>query len=354
MAMKAIAQSEYGSAEVLRVDDIPKPTPQAGEALVRVYAVGVGPEVWHPMTGLPYLVRVMGYGLRRPKNPVPGRDLAGIVEAVGEGVTTLHPGDQVYGTGDGTLAEYARAPAERLAPKPANLSFVQAAAVPVSGCAALLAVRDEGRIQAGQSVLVVGASGGVGSFAVQLAKSFGAEVTGVCSGEKADLVRSLGVDQVIDYTREDFTEGEQKYDLIVDTAGRRPLSQLRRALVPKGTLVIVGGEGGDRVSGGFIQRQLGAMAVSPFVGHRLRAVISKERTEELLYLRDVIEAGSVTPLVGQTFPLEEAAKALSDEDEGHGRGKKVVTIVTEPEPRRPRTREDPREWGPGGPDRPDA
>ena len=354
MAMKAITQSEYGSAEVLRLDDIPKPTPQADEALVRVHAVGVGPEVWHAVTGLPYLVRVMGYGLRRPKNPVPGRDVAGIVDAVGEDVTTLRPGDQVYGTGDGTLAEYARVPAKRLAPKPANLSFVQAAAVPVSGCTALLALRDEGRVQAGQSVLVVGASGGVGTFAVQLAKAFDAQVTGVCSGEKADLVRSLGVDQVIDYTREDFAEGDQKYDLILDTAGRRPLSNMRRALTPKGTLVIVGGEGGDRLSGGFIQRQLGTMAVSPFVGHRLRAVISKERTEDLLYLKDVIEDGKLTPVVDRTFPLEEAAKAVLDEDEGHGRGKKVVTVVTESAPHRPRTREDPREAGPGGPGRPDA
>ena len=328
-AMKAMTQDEYGSAGVLRLDDVPIPTPAPDEVLIRVAAAGVGPEVWHAMTGRPYLVRVMGYGLRRPKARVPGRDVAGTIESVGEDVSDLAPGDEVYGScdgGSGSLAEYATTPANCVAPKPANLGFEAAAAVPVSGCTALHAVRDVGEVKSGQSVLVIGASGGVGTFAVQIAAAMGAEVTGVCSAAKADLVRSLGVERVIDYAREDFADGADRYDVIVDTAGRRPLSRLRKALTPDGTLVVVGGEGGDRWTGGFIHRQVFASAASLFVGQRLRSVMSKESRQDLLDLKGFVEAGQVRPIVDRTYALEDAAKALRDEDEGHGRGKKVVVV----------------------------
>jgi NADPH:quinone reductase-like Zn-dependent oxidoreductase len=274
---------------------------------------------------MPYLVRVMGYGLRRPKERVIGQDVAGVVESVGAGVTRLHPGDEVFGVARGAFAEYVRAPADKVAPKPSNLSFEQAAAVPVSGCAALRALRHDGQIAAGQRVLIIGASGGVGTFAVQLAKAFGAHVTGVASTSKLDLVRSLGADEVVDYTREDITDGRRRYDLVLDTAGRRPLAQVRRAVTPSGTLVLVGGEGGSRLTGGF-ERQLGALALSPLVRQRVRSLASKETWEDLLFLKERIEAGELTPVVGRTFPLRDAAQALADADEGHGRGKNVVTV----------------------------
>ena len=323
--MKAMTRDRYGSADVLALDEIAMPVAGDDEVLIRVRAAGVGPDVWHLLTGLPYLVRVMGFGLRRPKNRVLGWDVAGTVHAVGKGVTGFQAGDEVFGTCRGAFAEYARARADKLAPKPANLSFEQAAGVPVSGCTALRGLRDAGGIRAGQSVLIIGASGGVGTFAVQLAKLFDAHVTGVCSTPKVDLVRSIGADHVIDYTREDFADGARRYDLILDTAGRRSLSHLRRALTPKGTLVIVGGEGGGRWTGGF-ERQLRAGVVSPFVGQRLRPLSSAERQEDLLFLKDVIEAGKVTPVITRTFPLHEAAKALADADEGHGLGKAVISV----------------------------
>jgi NADPH:quinone reductase-like Zn-dependent oxidoreductase len=323
--MKAMTQDRYGSADVLVLDDIAQPDVGEDEVLIRVEAAGVGPDVWHLMTGLPYIVRLMGVGLRKPKARVPGWDVAGRVEAVGRAVTQFQPGDEVFGVCRGAFAEYACARAESLAPKPANLSFEQAAAVPVSGCTALRGLRDAGGIQAGQTALIIGASGGVGTFAVQLAKVFGAHVTGVCSTTKMDLVRSLGADHVIDYTREDFADGRQRYDLILDTAGRRSLSHLRRALAARGTLVIVGGEGGGRWTGGF-ERQVRAALLSPFVGQRLRSLASAERQEDLRFMKDVIEAGKVTPVVNRTYPLAEAAKALSDADEGHGRGKVVITV----------------------------
>ena len=323
--MKAMTQDRYGSADVLVLDDLAMPVVGDDELLIRVHAAGVGPDVWHLMTGLPYFVRLMGLGLRKPKARVPGWDVAGSVETVGKDVTDFQPGDEVFGTCRGSFAEFASARPETLAAKPANLTFEQAAGVPVSGCTALHGLRDEGELQAGQTALIIGASGGVGTFAIQLAKVFGAHVTGVCSTTKVDLVRSLGADDVIDYTREDFTDGRQRYELILDTAGRRPLSHLRRALTPKGTLVIVGGEGGGRLTGGF-ERQLRAALLSPFVGQRLRAVMSTARQEDLRYLKDVIEAGEVTPVISKTYPLAEAAKALSDADEGHGRGKTVITV----------------------------
>ena len=323
--MKAIVQDKYGTADVLELRDIEKPQPGDDELLIRVHAAGVDPGVWHLMTGLPYLVRILGFGLRKPKMRVRGTDVAGSVEATGKTVTQFKEGDQVYGTCDGSFAEYACAKAERLAPKPANLSFEQAAAVPISGMTALHGLRDAGRLQPDQKALIIGAAGGVGTYAVQLAKAFGAVVTGVCSTSKAELVRTIGADEVIDYTREDFTDGSRRFDLILDTAGRRPLSQLRRALTPQGTLVIVGGEGGDRWLGGF-QRQIFAPLRSLFTEQKLLGLISKERQQDLLTLKALIEAGKLTPVIDRTFPLNQAPQAMRYIEQGHARGKVVVTV----------------------------
>jgi NADPH:quinone reductase-like Zn-dependent oxidoreductase len=323
--MKAIVQDKYGSADVLELRDVEKPQPGDDELLIRVHAAGVDPGVWHLMTGLPYLVRVMGYGLRKPKIRIRGTDVAGTVEAAGKNVTQLKEGDQVYGTCDGSFAEYACARAERIAPKPSNLSFEQAAAVPVSGMTALNGLRDAGKLQPGQKVLIIGAAGGVGSYAVQLAKAFGAVATGVCNTSKADLVRAIGADDVVDYTREDITDGTRQFDLILDTAGRRPLSHLRRALTPQGTLVIVGGEGGDRWLGGF-QRQIFAPLNSLFTEQKLLGLISTERRQDLLTLKDLIVADKLTPVIDRTYPLSEAPQAIRYLEQGHARGKVVLTI----------------------------
>jgi NADPH:quinone reductase-like Zn-dependent oxidoreductase len=264
-------------------------------------------------------------GLRRPKIPVLGMDVAGTVATVGAQVTRFQPGDEVFGWCDGSFAECACASEDQFAAKPAALSFEQAAVVPISGFAALQGVRDVGEIQAGQQVLVIGAAGAVGWFAVQLAKAFGAQVTGVANTAQVELVRSLGADQVIDYTREDVTDGTRQWDLIIDTAGRRSLSQLRRALTPKGTLVIVGGEGGGRWMGGFL-RNLRAPLVSRFVGQRLRMLASKPRQEDLQVLRELAEAGKLTPLIGRTYPLAEVPEAMRALEAGHTRGKLVITM----------------------------
>jgi NADPH:quinone reductase-like Zn-dependent oxidoreductase len=324
--MRAITQVDYGSAQdVLRMEEIEVPTIGGSEVLIRVRAIGLGPHVWHNVTGRPFLARI-GSGMRHPKARVPHSDLAGIVEAVGSDVTQFRPGDEVYGVSDGAFAEYACAPTSTIALKPRNLTFEQAAAVPVSACAALHGLREVGRITAGQRVLVIGASGGVGTFAVQLAKAFDTEVTGVCSTAKLDLVRSIGADHVIDYTQEDVADGTNRYDLILDTAGRRPLSQLRKALAKRGTLVIVGGEGGGPLMGGFDRALFRATLLSPFVGQRLRPVISTETQADLIELTGLLEAGTIVPVVTRTFTLEEAPSGLSDAEEGHGRGKAVVTL----------------------------
>src|SRR5215217_2469802 len=323
--MKAIVQDKYGSADVLEPRDVEIPQPGDNDLLIRVHAAGVDPGVWHLMTGLPYLVRVMGFGFRKPKIRIRGSDAAGTVEAAGRNVTQLKEGDPVYGTCDGSFAEYACAKAERVAPKPSNLSFEQAAAVPVSGMTALNGLRDAGKIQPEQKVLIIGAAGGVGTYAVQLAKAFGAVVTGVCSRSKAELVQAIGADEVIDYTREDCTDGTRRFDLILDTAGRRPLSQLRRALTPQGTLVIVGGEGGDRWLGGF-QRQIFARLRSRFSEQKLLGLMYKQRQQDLLTLKDLIEAGKFTPVIDRTFPLKEAPQAIRYLEQGHARGKVVVTV----------------------------
>jgi NADPH:quinone reductase-like Zn-dependent oxidoreductase len=252
------------------------------------------------------------------------------VEAVGENVTGFQPGDEVFGTCDGSFAEYALARPEKLAPKPANLTFEQAAAVPISGCSALQGLRDRGEVRAGQRVLIIGAGGGVGTFAVQLAKAFGAEVAGVCSTAKTDLVLSIGADRAIDYTREDIGDGGQRYDVILDTGGNRSVSHLRRALAPGGTLVLVGGEEGGRWLGGFQRQILWAPLLSRFGSQRLRSLTAAERTEDLLVLKELIEAGKVTPVVDRTYPLSEAAEAIRYMRNGHARGKLVVTVSREP------------------------
>ena len=326
--MKAIVQDTYGSTDVLQLREINKPMPTDNEVLVQVRAAGLHRGDWHVMTGLPYMIRIVvpSLGLRRPKVPVRGMDVAGTVEAVGANVTRFQPGDAVFGWCDGSFAEYASAPQDQLAAKPATLSFEQAAVVPISGFAALQGLRDVGEIQAGQRVLVIGAAGGVGSFAVQLAKAFGAHVTGVASPTQLELVRSIGADAVIDYTRQDITDGTRQWDLILDCAGRRKLSQLRRALTPKGTLVIVGGEGGGRLMGGFF-RNLRAPVLSRFVGQRLRMLASRERPVDLQTLRELLEAGKLTPVIDRTFPLHEVPEAFRQLVQGGGRGGKLVITI---------------------------
>jgi NADPH:quinone reductase-like Zn-dependent oxidoreductase len=323
--MKAIVQDTYGSADVLELRDIDPPAIADNQVLVRVRAAGVDRGVWHLMTGLPYPVRVAGYGLRTPKTPVPGMDLAGVVAAVGRNVTYFQPGDEVFGIGTGTFAEYAIAADDKLAPKPANLTFEQAAVVAISGLTALQGLRDHGRVEPGHSVLITGASGGVGTFAVQLAKVFEANVTAVCSTAKMDLVRTLGADRVIDYNHEDFADGRQRYDVILDIGGNPSLSRLRRALSPKGTLVIAGGETSGRWLGGY-DRQLRARALSWFVGQRLTTYIRDDDHDDLIILTMLIEADRIIPVVDRAYPLAEASRALRYLEQGHARGKVVITV----------------------------
>ena len=321
--MRAVVQDQYGSPDDLALQEVDQPVVDDDAVLVRVRAAGVGINDWLVMEGLPYFARV-GYGLRRPKHRVPGLDLAGRVEAVGRSVTQLRPGDEVFGWGNGAFAEYTSVPQGQLVAKPANLSFEQAAAVPTSGFAALQALRDTGRLQPGQQVLIIGASGAVGSLAVQLAKAFGAEVTGVCSTRSVDLVRSIGADHVIDYTTDGIAQGGRRYDLILDLAGNRPLSTLRRALTPAGTLVIVGGSGGRWFMG--IGRTLKAAVVSPLVGQRLRPFFSKPTREDLVVLRELLEAGTLTPVIDRTYPLAATAEAIGSVGQRHSQGKTILTI----------------------------
>ncbi len=323
--MKAITQDTYGSTDVLEFRDLPAPVIGDDDVLLQVRAAGVEIGTWHVMAGKPYLLRIMGFGLRKPKVPVRGRDVAGVVEAVGTNVTRFQPGDEVFGTADGSFAEYASAPEARLALKPTTLTFEQAAVVPISGGTALQALR-KGNVQPGQQVLVVGASGGVGSFAVQLAKAFGAEVTGVSSATKMEFVRALGADDVIDYASDDFADGTRHWDLIVDTGGRRSLTDLRRALASRGTLVIVGGEGGGNWLGGF-DRNLRSGLASMFVSQRLTMLVSKELGEDFDTLRELMEAGTVTPVIDRTYPLIEAPDAIRYVAEGHAQGKVAITVI---------------------------
>ena len=323
--MKAIVRDTYGPPDVLELREIDRPEIGDAEVLIRARAAGVGRDVWHVMAGLSYPLRLAGYGLRAPKNPVIGSDVAGVVEAVGKNVTRFQPGDEVFGVGKGSYAEYVCAREDKLAPKPANLAFEQAAVVAVSGLTALQGLRDHGKARPGQEVLIVGASGGVGTFAVQIAKAFGARVTGVCSTAKVDMVRSIGADHVIDYTRDDFAEGDRRYDLILDIGGNSSLSRLRRALTLRGTLVIAGGETDGRWLGG-TDRQLRALVLSPFVGQKLGTFVASENHEDMIVLAELIGSGKVTPVVDRTYPLGEVPEAIRYLEGGYSRGKVVITM----------------------------
>ena len=322
--MRAVVQDTYGTADVLRLAEVDRPEMAANEVLISVLAAGLDRGTEHLLTGKPYAMRVMGMGFRKPKNRVAGLDVAGTVAAVGSAVTRFAVGDEVFGISRGSFAEYAVALEDKLAAKPANLTFEQAAVVPVSGLTALQALRDAGRVEAGQRVLVIGASGGVGSYAVQVAKSFGAQVTGVSSTAKTDLVRSLGVDHVIDYTKQDFADGTNRYDLIIDTGGNSTIARLRRALTDRGTLVIVGGENAGKLTG--MGRQLRALVVTLFVRQRLTVQVPKENFRDLDVLTGMIEAGSVTPSIDRTYALDDAADAVRHLVAGNVRGKVAITI----------------------------
>ena len=323
--MKAVVQRDYGSPDVLELKDIEKPVVKDDHVLVRVHAASVNPPDWAGVHGVPYVAR-LAFGLRRPKLGVRGTDLAGVVDSVGRNVTRLRVGDEVFGRGIGTFAEYAAAPEEHLVPKPANVTFEQAAATGMAALTALQALRDAGRIRAGQKVLIVGAGGGIGTFAVQIAKSFGAQVTGVCSTSKQELVRALGADHVIDYTREDFTRSGERYDLILDNVLRHSLSELLRAVERGGTLVPNGGQ--------FYKRWFGSVGVllvkppllSPFVPQQIRVCRERPKQADLLVLKELVESGKLTPVVGRTYPLSRAAEAISYFGEGHAEGKVVITI----------------------------
>lgn len=325
--MAAIVQGEYGMEpeEHLRLEEVDRPAIGRDEVLVRVRAASVDRGTWHIMAGRPYPIRLAGFGLRRPKHLNPGRSLAGTVEAVGPDVTGLQSGDEVFGVCDGSFAEYARVRVDKLAPKPANLSFEEAAAVPISALTALQAVRDHGRVHTGQKVLIVGASGGVGTFAVQIAKATGAMVTGVCSTAKLDLVLAIGADHVVDYSRDDFADGASRYDVILDIGGNSRLSYLRRALAPRGRLVIVGGETDGRWLGG-ADRQVRALLLSMFVGQKLGTFVASEDADDLLVLRDLIQAGDVKPVIDRVYPLSGTAAAVRHLMQGRARGKVVITI----------------------------
>jgi len=323
--MRAVIQDRYGSADCLTTSIIDRPDIAADEVLIEVAAAGVDRGVWHLVTGRPYLVRLAGYGITKPKNPVPGLDVSGRVVAVGDDVGRFQIGDEVFGIASGAYAEFAAAKEDKLAHKPAELSFEQAAVAAISGITALQALTDVGEVQAGQSVLIIGASGGVGTYAVQLAKALGATVTGVASGAKADLVTSLGADRVIDYAAGTYLDGEARYDLIVDIGGLNPVIRLRRALKRTGTLVIVGGEGGGSVTGG-VGRQLRAKMLSPFVAQRLTFFLSAEHHSHMERLARFLEAGDVTPAVGRRYRLEEAPEAIADLEAGRTRGKSVIVV----------------------------
>src|SRR6478752_5661812 len=323
--MKALWQEQYGGPETLAVRQAPTPPAGSRKVLVRVRAVSIDLGTRHLMTGVPLVMR-LGTGLRGPRQHVPGRAFAGVVEGVGEGVTRFAVGDDVFGTTSGALAELVPAREDKLAHKPASLSFTDAAAVPVSGVTALQGLRDVGKLQAGQSVLVIGASGGVGTYAVQLARALGAgRLDAVCSGAKADLVRSLGADDVIDYTQHEPGSDGRRWDLVLDIAGNRRVAALRNLLTPQGTLVFVGGEGGGRWFGG-MQRQLGAAALSPLVRHRLAMYVARENGRDLATIGELADAGQVSSVFDGPYPFAEAARAIARLDAGAARGKVVVTV----------------------------
>ena len=324
LTMQAVVRDSYGSPDVLQVRDVERPRIDAGEVLVRVRAAGLDRGAWHLMAGQPYVMRLAGFGVRRPKVPGLGMELAGVVDAVGADVSDLAPGEAVFGAGRSSFAEYVVARPGKLARMPAGVTFEQAAAAPVSGVTALQAVRDRGRCREGQTVLVIGASGGVGTFAVQIAKALGAQVTGVCSSSKVDLVRSLGADDVVDYAAGDITRTLGRYDLVLDVGGNRPIAALRRLLTPKGTLVLVGGEGGGRWIG--LGRQLRALVLSPLVRQRLGGPwVAITNRADLDTLRAMMESGDVTPALDRVCPLSGIQDAMRDLEAGTVRGKVVAT-----------------------------
>jgi NADPH:quinone reductase-like Zn-dependent oxidoreductase len=328
LAMLAVVYHSYGTPDVLKLEEIDKPAPDDDQVLVKVRAVSVNPLDWHSMEGSPYLVRLIGWGLLAPKDGRLGVDYAGTVEAVGKNVTRLKPGDEVFGARHGAFAEYVVTRADgAVAVKPPNLSFEQAAAIPIAAVTALQAVRDSGKVQPGQQVLINGASGGVGTFAVQIAKSYGAEVTGVSSTRNLELVRSLGADHVVDYTKEDFTAGAQRYDVIIDIVGNRGLLECRRALKPGGKYILVGGGGRDDGRWvGPMTRVLRAIALSRVLGQQMEMMLTDMNQADLGVLADLMRAGKVTPVVDRKYPFADLPEAMRYLEEGHARGKVVVTL----------------------------
>ena len=328
--MKAVVYTNYGSPDVLEIRDIKKPVPNDDQVLIKVRAASINPLDWHFIEGTPYIMR-MGTGLRKPKDPRLGVDMAGEVEAVGKNVTQFKPGDEVFGARTGAFAEYVCARADKaVVLKPANITFEQAASVAIAAVTALQGLRDKGHLQPGQKVLINGASGGVGTFAVQIAKSFGAEVTGVCSTRNLDLVRSLGADHVIDYTKEDFTKGEQRYDLILDNVGTQPLSGFRHALQPKGICVMIGGGGPN--DGGLIgpmARPVKALLLSPFISQKMGMFMAELNKKDLTILGDLMQSGKVTPVIDRTYPLSQIADAIRYLEQGHARGKVIISMEQE-------------------------
>ena len=327
--MKAIVYREYGPPDVLHCEEIDKPVPGDKEILIKVRAAALNPLDWHMMRGKPYIMRAMGGALQRPKTArTVGVDVAGVVEAVGKLVTKFEPGDwvfgDVFGTRCGAVAEYTCAPESKFVTKPHRLTFEQAAAVPVAGFTALQGLRDKARVRPGEKVLINGAAGGVGTFAVQIAKALGAEVTGVCGTRNVEMVRSLGADHAIDYTKEDFTKGAERYDAILDAVGNRSLSDMKRALKPKGACVVVAGPDGKWL--GPLVRFIQAPALSPFGSQKLTPLIANPNTEDLTILREMIELGKVTPVIDRCYSFEETPAAMRYLEEGHARGKVIVTV----------------------------
>src|SRR6266480_1022678 len=325
--MKAIVYCDYGLAN-LKLEDVEKPVPNDDQILVKVRAASINPYDWHFIEGTPYIMRLMGVGLRKPKDTQLGVDFAGTVEAVGKNVTQFKPGDEVFGGRGGAFAEYLCPRANRaVALKPANLTFEQAASVNIAGITALQALRDKGNVQAGQKILINGASGGVGTFAVQIAKSFGADVTGVCSTKNVDLVRSLGADHVIDYTKEDFAKGEQRYDVILDNVPNHSLSECRRILNPKGKYIMIGGGGpNDSRWVGPFGRVIHALLVSPFISQKVGMMMADANQKDLTILGDLMQSGKVTPVIDRTYKLSEVPAAIAYLEQGHARGKVVITL----------------------------
>ncbi len=326
-SMKAIVYCDYGLTN-LKLENIEKPTPNDDQVLVRVRAASVNPYDWHFIEGTPYIMRAMGVGLRKPKDTRLGVDFAGTIEAVGKNVTQFKPGDEVFGGRGGAFAEYVCARANRaVALKPANLTFEQAASVNIAGITALQALRDKGNVQAGQKVLINGASGGVGTFAVQIAKSFGADVTGVCSTRNVDLVRSLGADRVIDYTKEDFAKGEQRYDVILDNVPNHSLSECRRILNPKGKYIMIGGGGpNDSRWVGPFGRVIHTLLLSPFISQKMGMMMADANQKDLTILADLMQSGKVKPVIDRTYKLSEVPAAIAYLEQGHARGKVVITV----------------------------